>query len=638
MGRNIRTFILIILDAILIAASVYTAYGLRFDFRIRDEFLVTLPYVIGSFTVITIGCFFYFRIYKRVWRYASVGDLLSIIRSVVFSTTIFFLTHNLIVNYFFGVVVPRSIYILSPMIIILTVGGSRLLWRMVRDNYIKLQPHHRKGLVVGAGAAGSLVVKELKHSKSEYYPVAFIDDDPRKKGLEIMGVPVMGDRHALPEIVKKFNIEDIIIAMPSAKKDDIAEVIAIAKTTGAVIKIIPNVGDLINGKVTVSMRNVSVDDLLGREPVTMDLDEIKGYITNKVVLVTGAGGSIGSELCRQISPFEPSKLLILGHGENSIYEIELELKSKYVEILPIIADVQDIARIRAIFQKYKPDIVFHAAAHKHVPLMEANPTEAVKNNILGTKNVAICSHEFGVERFVMISTDKAVNPSNVMGATKRAAEMIIQSLDKESKTKFSAVRFGNVLGSRGSVIPLFKRQIEAGGPVTVTHPDMVRYFMTIPEAVSLVIQTGAIAKGGEVFILDMGKPVRIADLAEDLIRSFGLEPNKDIRIEYTGIRPGEKLFEELFTLEEGTLATKHNRIYVGKASDVSFHEVTQRISIFENMISSKEQPHPDEVKRLLKDIVPNYNLTGQSGKAVREALRASMEIVATLDEARPKIH
>jgi FlaA1/EpsC-like NDP-sugar epimerase len=639
MFKRIRILALLLIDALLVGISVYVSYLLRFDFTVRPEFVNTLSYVIIAYVILILIGFYVFKIYKRIWQYASVGDLISILKGAILGSVVFFTIHQFTVLYFYSyIIVPRSIYLLATIISFLVVGGSRLIWRMLRDNYSKMQSYHRKALIIGAGEAGVMVVRELKHSKSEIYPLVFIDDNLQKQNYELVGVPVVGTRADIPRIVERYDIDDIIVALPSATRVEIAEILNICKTTKCQIKIIPRVNDLINGKISINMiRDVSVEDLLGRESVHLDVHSISGYLSEHVILVTGAGGSIGSELCRQIAKFKPKKLLLLGRGENSIYDIELELKKKFpdISVVPIIADVQNKHRLRGVFKQHRPQVVFHAAAHKHVPMMESNPLEAVKNNILGTYNIAECSHEFAVERFVMVSTDKAVNPTNVMGASKRAAEMIVQSLDQISETIFTSVRFGNVLGSRGSVIPLFKRQIEEGGPVTVTHPEMIRYFMTIPEAVQLVIQTGALASGGEVFILDMGKPVRIADLARDLIRLSGLEPDKDIKIIYSGIRPGEKLFEELLTSEEGAAGTKHDRIYVGIPQQVDYKEIQKMLMQFEHMALKKEQPQPLEVRQLLKEWIPTYhsmdNKNETNEKFVDEAYITSLEVMAALD-------
>ena len=496
------------------------------------------------------------------------------------------------------------------MMITLGVFYSRILLRILRKKHQKSQSNAKRALIVGAGSAGILVAKEMKNAiDSPLFPVAFIDDDPNKLKLQTQGIPVAGTRKDIITIVQQYKIDIIIIAIPSVSREEITNILNICKKTKAQIKIIPRISDIINGKFTLNMiRDVKVEDLLGRPPIHIDLQEIAGYVTKKIILVTGAGGSIGSEICRQIALFNPKKLLLLGHGENSIFAIENELKRLYPDLIieSIIADIQDKKRLETIFKYYHPDVVYHAAAHKHVPLMESNPTEAIKNNVLGTRNVATCAHQYNVERFVFISTDKAVNPTSVMGVTKRIAEMIIQNLDKKSQTKFTAVRFGNVLGSRGSVIPIFKQQIREGGPVTVTHPDMIRYFMTIPEAVQLVIQSGALAKGGEIFILDMGKPVKISDMAKDLISLSGLELNKDIKIVYTGIRPGEKLYEELLTFDEGSTASKHQLIYIAKPVELP--------GMLQDSLTKLEQlcykdPEIDtiiDIKRIFHEIVPTY--------------------------------
>ncbi len=631
---------LLAIDAILISGSIYLAYLLRFDFHIPDQFTRTFGYVIVTYLLLTILAMHVFKIYRRVWQYASIGDLISIFKGAVCGSVAMYLLHQLVVKQLFtSVVIPRSIYPISLMLIFLTVGGSRFIWRMLRDNYIKIQPHHKRALIIGAGDAGTMIVKELKHTDSEYYPVAFIDDNENKQDLEVLGVPVVGGREQIPAAVKKHNIQLIILALPSASRKEIADILKICKQTGCQIKMIPRMQDLIDGKVSLStIRDVSVEDLLGREPVSVNLEEIAGYLSGQVVLVTGAGGSIGSELCRQVAAFQPKLLILLGHGENSIYEVELELRNRYpsLQLEPVIADIQNRNRIEAIFAKYKPQVVFHAAAHKHVPMMEKNPLEAIKNNVFGTKNVAECAHKYNAQRFVMISTDKAVNPTNVMGTTKRIAEMIVQSIDKQSKTVFTSVRFGNVLGSRGSVIPIFKKQIQEGGPVTVTHPDMIRYFMTIPEAVQLVIQAGALASGGEVFVLDMGEPVKIADLAHDLIRLSGLEPGVDIQIVYTGIRPGEKLFEEILTQEEGTTATKHDRIYVGRPEQMDYDELESLLKPLERYIKEEnlEDGWEEGLRLHLKRLVPTYqykNSQEADHHQIEQAFRASREIVAALD-------
>ena len=510
VGAKQSFLLFFIFDVLIIFSSVLISYLLRFEGNIPTMYLNSIYYTVILVECTTLTLFYFYKMYRRIWQYTSFTDIISVVKIITFSLVIDFILYLMIVKTQFNTLIPVSIFILSWMIISIGICSSRLALRFLRESNTKIQPFHKKSLIVGAGAAGTLVIKELKLAwrSTLIYPVATVDDSPSKLHLKIMGVPVVGTIKDIPVQVKKLCIDTIIIAIPSAPRREIANVINICKKTGAHIKILPSVSDILNGKVSINMiRDVHVEDLLGREPVKVYLEEIAVYVTNKTVLVTGAGGSIGSELCRQISKFKPKKLILLGHGENSLFIIENELKKTFPDVVckSIIASIQDRKRIENVFSSHHPDVVFHAAAHKHVPLMESNPTEAIKNNVFGTKNIAECAHQFGVERFVLISSDKAVNPTSIMGATKRIAEILVQYLDETSNTKFVSVRFGNVLESRGSVVPLFKQQIKDGGPVTVTHPDMVRYFMTIPEAVQLVIQAGAIAQGGEIFVLDMGK-------------------------------------------------------------------------------------------------------------------------------------
>jgi FlaA1/EpsC-like NDP-sugar epimerase len=591
-----------LIDLIMIWVSVYSSYFMKFDGSIPPFYLTQCLILAIVASIVCIGAMYYFKLYNRIWQYASVGELVSILKAVLIGSTAAFLLVFLIS----GSKVPTSSIAFVLETLLLLMGGSRFVWRLLRDKYLHRKNDQNKALIIGAGDCGTLIAKELKYNTSStIYPVAFIDDNDRKHKLQILGIPVIGNVDLIPSTVEKYDINEIIIAMPSAPRENIAKIIEICKTTKSRLKIIPKIDDLIHGKVTIKeIRDVEVEDLLGRDPINVDLQRIADYVEDKTVLITGAGGSIGSELCRQISQYKPAKLLLLGHGENSIYQIDKQLRRGYPDVLieTIIADVQDQERINQIFQKNRPQVVFHAAAHKHVPLMESNPAEAIKNNVFGTKNVADAADRFNTERFVLISTDKAVNPTSVMGTTKRIAEMYIQCLGKQSSTKFVAVRFGNVLGSRGSVIPHFKEQIERGGPVTVTHPDMVRYFMTIPEAVQLVIQAGAYATGGEIFILDMGKPVKILALAEDLIRLSGFEPYEDVNIEFTGIRPGEKLYEELLTNEEGIISTQHGRIFIGKPVELNRIELDFEIKKLKRVIDKDQS----QIKEVLKLIVPTY--------------------------------
>ncbi|MCA0756500.1 polysaccharide biosynthesis protein [Paenibacillus sp. N4] len=604
MSYRNRMLIILVVDIIIIWVSVGISYLFRFNGIIPPSYEIQMLEFAIVTTLICGASLAFFRMYKRMWQYASIGEIIELCKAIVIGLAVSYIITS-ILN---GVRIPFSIATRTLELMLLFMGGSRFLWRLIRVNRTKKADLTNNILVVGAGDCGALIAKEIMTSISFKGSrlIGFVDDNPDKRNMQVVGLPVLGNRDSIADLVRQHHIHDIVIAMPSSKRTDISDIINICKLTGATVKIIPAINDFIAGKLAVqTLRNVEVEDLLGREPVKIDMQGVMGYVTAKVVLVTGAGGSIGSELCRQISSFRPSKLLLLGHGENSIYTIEMELRSKFpdVKLETVIADIQDRSRIDDVFSRFKPQVVFHAAAHKHVPLMERNPSEAVKNNVFGTRNVADCADKYNAERFVMISSDKAVNPSSVMGATKRIAEMYIQSINATSKTQFVAVRFGNVLGSRGSVIPRFKEQIAAGGPVTVTHPDMVRYFMTIPEAVQLVIQAGAFAKGGEIFILDMGKPVRILDLAKDLIRLSGFEPDVDIHINFSGMREGEKLFEELLLEAEATTATQHERIFVGQPLHINRAELDLQFRRFEKVLGEDQK----SVKAVIEQLVPFYS-------------------------------
>ncbi|MGO1820156.1 MAG: polysaccharide biosynthesis protein, partial [Senegalia sp. (in: firmicutes)] len=521
-----------------------------------------------------------FDLYHRAWEYASVSELILIVKSV---------TGSIIAT---GIIVPivtqqppfLRLYFITWMMHLLLIGGSRLSWRIFRKAFISNEGKKKPTLIVGGGRGGSLLIRQMINTPyMGMEPVLVVDDDPNKQKMSITsGVKVQGYISDIPDLVKKFNIKKIIIAIPTLSQNRLREINKLCEGARVEVFKMPNIENVMSGEIEVNqLKKVEVGDLLGRDPVELDMTSISNELTQKTILVTGAGGSIGSEICRQVCKFTPEKIIILGHGENSIYHIHQELTRIYkeqIEVVPIIADVQDKERMKKIMQDYKPYVVYHAAAHKHVPLMEYNPQEAIKNNILGTRNTAEAAKLAEVSKFVMVSTDKAVNPPNVMGASKRIAEMVIQSMNNEtSKTDFVAVRFGNVLGSRGSVIPLFKKQIEAGGPVTVTHPEMTRYFMTIPEASRLVLQAGALATGGEVFVLDMGKPVKIVDLAKNLIRLSGYK-EEDIDIKFSGIRPGEKLFEELLNKDEINPEQVYEKIYRGKVKDIDKEEVESIIS------------------------------------------------------------
>lgn len=554
-------------DSFIVLSAIFMSYWLLHPTLNAYSDKVIVLSAITLLVSHHIAAYFY-QLYTRMWSVASVRELLTIAYAVTISVVAASLLQQLINNdiYF-------RVMVVTWMLHIIMIGGSRFLLRLLNDKESFKSPNNLKRvLIVGAGQGGSMLAKNLQNaSGNDIQAVGFVDDDLNKKNLNIMGLTVWGNTADIERLVEKKQIDEIIIAIPSLNKVGIKTIYDICVKTNTKVKIMPKIEDVMTGKVAVNeMREVDINDLLGREEVKLDMIAISEKLTDKVILVTGAGGSIGSEICRQVMKFQPKKLLLLGHGENSIYTIHMELTEKFksnIEIIPIIADVQDRERIFEIVNEYRPDVIYHAAAHKHVPLMEYNPTEAVKNNVFGTKNIAEAAREYDVSNFVMISTDKAVNPPNVMGATKRVAEMIIQDLAMHSTTKFAAVRFGNVLGSRGSVVPRFKAQIAAGGPVTVTHPDMTRYFMTIPEASRLVLQAGTLAKGGEVFVLDMGEPVKIVELAENLIKLSGYTI-EEIGIEYSGIRPGEKMYEELLNPEEIQSEHIFPKIHIGKANSI----------------------------------------------------------------------
>ncbi len=593
------------LDIISAIIAALVSIYLRFDGNlIPQNYLSMLVGQLPFFVMITIVSFFLFKLYSRVWRYAGSSELLAIV-GANFAGAICWFIFSVLVE----AVLPRSIYILTALLLTFFVGGTRLSLRVYsyltsKPQYIQMTQKLNKVLVIGAGDAGAMLAREIeRYHSGKRKIIGFIDDDRDKQGKTMFGIRVLGSRYDIEQVVADTDANEIIIAMPSVKGKEIKEIIDVCKNTNCKLTILPGVYEIIEGTVSVNqLRPVEVEDLLGRDPVKLDTKNVSAYITGKVVLITGAGGSIGSEICRQVAKMQPQKMLLLGKGENSIYEISQELSIEYPQIrkVPIIADVRDEERINGIMDHFHPHVVFHAAAHKHVPLMEYQPMEAVRNNVLGTKVVAEAASKNGVETFVMISTDKAVNPTSVMGCTKRVAEMFVQSMNSISETRFAAVRFGNVLGSRGSVIPLFKKQIAKGGPVTVTHPDMKRYFMTIPEASQLVLQAGAMAEGGEVFVLDMGEPVKIYDLARDMITLSGMIPEVDIEIKFTGLRPGEKLFEELLSAEDGTEATQHKKIFTAMIKCVDKTKLDFQIRRL------LEQTTGDNVVEVLKETVPTY--------------------------------
>ncbi|MFN4074113.1 MAG: polysaccharide biosynthesis protein [Thermus sp.] len=550
-----------------------------------------------------------FGLHRQAWSRVGVRDLVRLGLAVGSGGAIF-LGFAWVLNAYFPM--PRSVPLISAVLALFLLGGMRLGVRLYWEEKRGRGVRGTRVLVVGAGEAGSMVAREmLRHPEAGLYPVGFLDDDPNKRGQSIAGVRVVGTLDDLPKAVQALEVEEVLVAIPSAPGSVVRKVVDLARAVGVRYRILPGIYEILSGRVGISqIREVRLEDLLRREPVRLDLGEIAGYLEGRVVLVTGAGGSIGSELVRQVARFHPEQVVLLGRGENSLFLLEKELEANWPELRykVVVADVRDRDRLRRIFQLYRPQVVFHAAAHKHVPLMEANPDEAIFNNVRGTQNVVELCLEFGVERLVNISTDKAVNPTSVMGASKRVAEQVVAWGASQAALGqvFVSVRFGNVLGSRGSVVPLFMEQIKRGGPVTVTHPEMRRYFMTIPEAAQLVLQAGGIGENGRVYVLDMGEPVRILDLAKDLIRLAGLEPYRDIDIVFTGIRPGEKLFEELLTAEEGTEASRHEKIWVAKGAQVppGFSQ------LLEELYGLARQGDDLLVRQALKRLVPSYRPEG----------------------------
>lgn len=594
--------LLLIVDVITIIGVALISLLIRFDGYITSHYLHqmidALPIMVISYIVMLLSM----HLYTRIWRYAGMREMVAVLIATTLGAGLFYTG-----MYVFDKSLPRSIYLISWILSTGVIGIGRMVLHYIAMQYGGKQSTDAdmvNTLIIGAGDAGATIAREIeRYHKRSRKVIGFIDDDESKFNRLMGGVRILGNRHDIPSIVKENKVKEIIIAMPSVTRNEIRNIMEICSPLKCKVNTLPGMYQLLDDEVLVShLHPVSIEDLLERDEVRLDMDIVEHYIRDKVVLVTGAGGSIGSEICRQIMRVGPKQLLLLGHGENSIYLINQELKNIYKDgpIIPIIADIRDKQQLDQIFTQYNPQVVFHAAAHKHVPLMEIQPMAAVLNNIYGTRNVADIAGRHGVERFVMISTDKAVNPTSVMGATKRVAEKVIISMNDTYDTKYITVRFGNVLGSRGSVIPLFKKQIEAGGPVTVTDPKMTRYFMTIPEASQLVLQAGAMGKGGEVFLLDMGEPVKIIDLARNMIRLSGLEPDKDIHIKITGLRPGEKKYEELLTSEEGTNRTNHTKIFEAALDTVDRDWLIEKISTFDSCETDMD------VIGVLQDIIPTY--------------------------------
>ncbi|EOU2034939.1 polysaccharide biosynthesis protein [Clostridium perfringens] len=609
---KVKALFLMSLDTLIIVNSYILAFIIRFNFDfIMDEkngFILLLPLIV----IIYLMMLSIFKMYKSIWTIVGIDEVAFGLIACLIATGIILITSTIISSIYY--IDHVTVLLAGLFIMIFTIGirvSFRIYRRMISHGRVLLNSSNisnlEKILIIGAGSCGQLIIEEIrKQNPIKQKVIGVIDDNPSKIGTYLRGIKILGNRNKIIEISEEKNVDLILIAMPSVDGKTKKEIIEICQSTRAKVKIIPGMYELIGGKVSLNrMRDIDLRDLLGREEVILDKKGIKDYIENKVVMVTGGGGSIGSELCRQIAKFSPKLLLILDIYENNAYELENEIISNFKNLKEkvLIASVREEKRLENIFNEYKPQVIFHAAAHKHVPLMERNPEEAIKNNVIGTLNVAECAHKYGAERFVLISTDKAVNPTNVMGASKRMCEMIIQAIDKNSNTEFVAVRFGNVLGSNGSVIPLFKKQIAKGGPVTLTHKKITRYFMLIPEAAQLVLQAGAYAKGGEIFVLDMGNPVLIYDLAKDLIKLSGFEPEIDIKIEITGLRPGEKLYEELLMDEEGLRKTSHEKIFIAKPGEYDFEMLKLGVNALKKIADLGDV---ETLKTALQFIVKTY--------------------------------
>lgn len=604
----VRRSFLFLTDTFLLNACVYLSLIMRFDVgivSIEPQYISNYVENMLPYTVMSLLIFWLFRLYHSLWQYASIAEVYRIAEACITVEVVHFLSNKIMGN-----MLPRSCYFNAAIYLIIAICASRFMYRMIRNvlNKYRNIKTSNNVMIIGAGEATNVIMREIQNSSylANSNIACIIDDDRRKVGKYIRGVKVIGTRDKIKEAAKLYDIDEIIFAIPSASNEVKRDILNICKETDCTLKILPGVYQMVDGEINVnSIRNVDVLDLLGRDPIEVDIESIMGYVKDKVIMVTGGGGSIGSELCRQLVSHKPKQLIIFDIYENNAYDIQQELKINYPDanVVTLIGSIRNVSRLESVFAQYKPDIVYHAAAHKHVPLMEVSPDEAVKNNVVGTWNVARMADKYGVKKFVMISTDKAVNPTNVMGATKRICEMIVQTYNEISKTDFVAVRFGNVLGSNGSVIPLFKRQIEAGGPVTVTDPNIIRYFMTIPEAVSLVLQAGAYAKGGEIFILDMGEPVKIDDLAKNLIRLSGYTLGVNMEIKYTGLRPGEKLYEELLMKEEGLQETDNKLIHIGKPIEFD------KENFFDNLEKLKEEAYSEtgNIRESLKKVVDTYH-------------------------------
>jgi FlaA1/EpsC-like NDP-sugar epimerase len=592
----------------LISSAYFFAFYIRFDFSLPSKYFPFFSETISYLVLIKVLTFHYFGLFAGLWRYVSMEDLWQIIKANIISTVVFMLLAGFVLRLHSF---PRSIFILDFILCVGLISGVRFANRAFREKFrpMPLGRKKIKTIIVGAGTSGIMILKELRNNPQfDYDVVGFVDDDPSKKGFSIYGLKVLGDRKKIPKIIDKYGVEEIIIAIPAAKGTVIRDIISYCQEPTVKIKIAPDLSKILSGDLIIKLKDVSPEDLLNRESVKIDMHEIESYIKNKKVLITGGCGSIGSEISRQVAGFSPPQLILFDHNENDLYFLCRELKRDFpgLSLEIIMGDIEDSGLLRAAFTKLKPQIVFHSAAFKHVPLMEENPSAAVKNNVTATRKITYASDQFGVERFIYISTDKAVNPTSVMGATKRIGEMIVQSRAETSRTKFISVRFGNVLGSKGSVVPLFKKQIEEGGPVTVTDPEVKRYFMSLKEAVQLVLQAGAIGEGGEIFILDMGEQIKIYDLARNMIALSGLKPGKDIDIEFIGLRPGEKLYEEILHDSEQDSSTKHDKIYIAQPGKFVQEELWGKIKELEKLAGEEAK---EEIINKIKEIVTSYTNT-----------------------------
>lgn len=601
-----RRALIVCVHLLLIVLAYLLSFFIRFDFRLSPQHLTAIVWTLPVLLAVKMPVFNYYGLFSGIWRYASIDDSLRIIKANFFASVFFAAAALMVFHQRFWF--PRSLFVLDSMVCCLLVVGARFSTRLYKEQFRGNAARRiKRVLIVGGGEAGVMVLREYRNNPAmNIRVVGFIDDSPLKKNLRIQGVKILGTRHDIADAVGQYRVDEIIIAIPSAKGEDIRDIISRCRIPNVSLKIAPGLQRILNGELEVKLREVKPEDLLGRETARINEEEICSYIRGRCILVTGAGGSIGSALCRHIARFEPREIIFFDHNENNVYFLGVEFKTRHpgIGVHTVIGDINDIGLLRSVFSRYRPQVVFHAAAHKHVPLMEENLSAAIKNNVVGTRNLIYASHHYRVQRFVLISTDKAVNPTSIMGVTKRIAEMILQAKARVSPTRFMAVRFGNVIGSDGSVIPLFKRQIEEGGPVTITHPDAKRYFMSADEAAQLVIQAGALGEHGEIFILDMGEQIRIFDLARNLIMLSGLQPGKDIPISFIGMRPGEKLFEETLFDRERDHATKYDKIFIAKPDHFRAEFLRRQIKELERYARLMDS---ERIVEKIREIVPGFN-------------------------------